>query len=64
MAVLPVVLKHIEDKTGVRITPFDDLYDLLPWGEQTNLHISFEQKTLRVALTAISRKLGLVWEKG
>jgi hypothetical protein len=62
--VLPVVLKHIEDKTGVRITPSDDLYDLLPWGEQTNLHISFEQKTLRVALTAIARKLGLVWELG
>ena len=63
-AVLPVVLKHIEDKTGVRITPSDDLYDLLPWGEQTNLHISFEQKTLRVALTAIARKLGLVWDLG
>jgi hypothetical protein len=63
-SVLPVVLKHIEDKTGVRITPSDDLYDLLPWGEQTNLRISFEQKTLRVALTAIARKLGLVWELG
>jgi len=63
-AVLPIVLKHIEDKTGVRITPSDDLYDLLPWGEQTNLRISFERKTLRVALTAVARKLGLVWELG
>src|SRR5579864_2410852 len=62
--VLPQVLKSIEDKTGVRIATTDQVYDLLPWGEQTNVKVKVENKTLRDALTAISRKLGLLWGLG
>ncbi|HSZ56613.1 MAG TPA: STN domain-containing protein [Tepidisphaeraceae bacterium] len=62
--VLPQVLHSIEDKTGVRIAATDDVYDLLPWGEQTNVKIKVENKTLREALTAVCRKLGLLWELG
>jgi hypothetical protein len=62
--VLPTILKQIEEKTGVRITPTDPVYELLPWGEQTNLKAKIENQTLRAALTAICQKLGLTWELG
>lgn len=62
--VLPTVLKTIEDQTGVRITPTNDVYDLLPWGEQTNIKAKIENQTLRSALSAITHKLGLNWELG
>ena len=62
--VLPTVLKTIEDQTGVRITPTNDVYDLLPWGEQTNIKAKIENQTLRAALSAITHKLGLYWELG
>lgn len=62
--VLPTVLKTIEDKTGVHIAPTDQVYDLLPWGEQTNIKAKIENQTLRAALTAITHKLGLGWELG
>jgi hypothetical protein len=60
--VLPDVLKAIEDKTGVRIEAADPTYDLLPWGEQTNIKAKIENQTLRAALTAITQKLGLRWD--
>jgi hypothetical protein len=62
--VLPNVLKTIEDKTGVHISPTEQVYDLLPWGEQTNIRAKIENQTLRAALTAITHKLGLGWELG
>ncbi|HSU68045.1 MAG TPA: DUF4974 domain-containing protein [Tepidisphaeraceae bacterium] len=62
--VLPDVLKTIESKTGVRIDAPDQVYDLLPWGEQTNIKAKIENQTLRAALTAITQKLGLYWELG
>jgi hypothetical protein len=62
--VLPTVLKAIEDKTGVRISATDQVYDLLPWGEQTNIKAKIENQTLRAALSAITQKLGLGWELG
>jgi hypothetical protein len=62
--VLPVVLKGIEEKTGVRITATDAVYDLLPWGDQTNIKATVEHQTLRAALTAMTQKLGLNWELG
>src|SRR5215469_2939530 len=62
--ILPTILKQIEEKTGVRITPTDPVYELLPWGEQTNLKAKIENQTLRAALTAICQKLGLTWELG
>jgi hypothetical protein len=61
---LPQVLKSIEEKTAVRIATADQVYDLLPWGEQTNIKLKIENKTLRDALTAICHKLGLFWELG
>ncbi|HEX4125256.1 MAG TPA: hypothetical protein VHY37_11060, partial [Tepidisphaeraceae bacterium] len=36
-AVLPAVIKAIEDQTGVPIRADSDVYDLLPWGDQTNV---------------------------
>ena len=62
--VLPDVLKTITARTGVRIEPTDEVYDLLPWGEETKITAKIEGQTLRAALTAISHKLGLGWELG
>jgi len=62
--VLPQVLKTIEDKTGVPLRPDPDVYDLLPWGEQTNVSARIENQTLRQALTAITSRLGLIFELG
>jgi hypothetical protein len=62
--VLPTVIKAIEDQTGVPIKTDSDVYDLLPWGDQTNVSARIENQTLREALTAISRKLGLTYEVG
>jgi hypothetical protein len=59
---LPQVLRSIEDKTGVRIVVGDQVYDLLPWGEQTGVKAKVENQTLRNALSAITKKLGLLWE--
>lgn len=62
--VLPDVLRAIDEKTGVRIEATDQAYQLLPWGEQTNIKATIENQTLRSALQAIARKLGLVYELG
>ena len=62
--VLPQVLKAIEDQTNVPIKAGPAVYDLLPWGDQTNVSARIENQTLRQALTAITRKLGLTWELG
>jgi hypothetical protein len=61
---LPQVLKTIEDKTGVPLRPDPQVYDLLPWGEQTNVTARIENETLRQALTAITGRLGLTFELG
>lgn len=60
--ILPDVLKTIEQKTGVRIVPTRSVYELLPWGEQTNITAKIENQTLRKALEAITRKLGLTFD--
>jgi hypothetical protein len=62
--VLPTVIKAIEDQTGVPIKTDSDVYDLLPWGDQTNVSARIENQTLREALTAICHKLGLTYEVG
>jgi hypothetical protein len=62
--VLPQVLKTIEDKTGVPIRPEQSVYDLLPWGDQTNISARIENQTLRDALTALTGRLGLTYEVG
>lgn len=62
--VLPHVIKAIEDQTGVPIRPDPSVYELLPWGDQTNVSARIENQTLRQALSAISRKLGLTFDLG
>ncbi len=59
---LPQAIKTIEDAKGVRIDVLPAVWDLLPWGEQTTINAKIENKTLREALAAITRKLGLTFE--
>lgn len=58
--VLPEAMNEIARRTGVRIRAEQAVWDLLPWGQQTNLNATIENQTLRQALEAITRKLGLV----
>jgi len=58
---LPDALKEIGNKTGVRIDPTESVYALLPWGEQTTINAKIANQSLRDALTAITRKLGLMF---
>lgn len=58
---LPAAMRAIGDKTGVTIEAAPLVWDLLPWGEQTNITAKIEGQTLRDALEAITRKLGLVF---
>src|SRR3954463_11663199 len=54
---LPQAVKTIEDTSnGVRMDVAPQVYDLLPWGEQTTINAKIENKTLREALAAITRK--------
>ena len=59
--VLPNALKKIENQTGVRLTAEPVVYELLPWGTQTNVQAKIENRTLRQALDAITRKLALTF---
>jgi hypothetical protein len=56
---LPLAMKAITDQTGVRVEADRAVWDLLPWGDQTNVTANVDNTTLRVALDAIARKLGL-----
>ena len=58
---LPQALKQIGNATGVRIEPTESVYNLLPWGEQTTINAKIANQSLRDALTAIARKLGLMF---
>jgi hypothetical protein len=57
---LPLAMKRVGDLTGVRVEATPAVWDLLPWGDQTTLAAKIEGKTLREALDAIARKLGLI----
>ncbi len=59
---LPMAMDKIGDTTGVRIQADAAIWDLLPWGEQTNLTAKIENQTLRQALTGITQKLGLTFD--
>lgn len=56
---LPVAMRAIGEQTGVTIEASPAVWDLLPWGEQTPIKARIEGLTLREALDAIARKLGL-----
>lgn len=57
----PEAIKSIEDKTGVPIRAGKDVYESLPWGEQTNITAKVENKPLREALAAMTSKLGMIY---
>lgn len=59
--VLPQAMRQIADETGVRIEADPAIWDMLPWGDQTNISATIANKTLRDSLTAITRKLGLTF---
>ena len=54
-------METIKQTTGVPIIAAAGVYDLLPWGEQTNISAKIQNQTLRGALEAITRKLGLTF---
>ena len=60
-AVLPKAMRAIEEQTAVPVRAQPVVWDLLPWGEQTNIKATIENKTLRDALDAITRTLGLTF---
>jgi len=59
---LPQAVQTFADLTGVRMQVDGSVYDALPWGERTTFRATFQHQTLRQALTAICRKLGLEYE--
>jgi hypothetical protein len=60
--VLPDAMRIIAQKTGVRIEATPGVWETLPWGDQTNITAKIDNTTLRDALEAITRKLGLTFE--
>jgi hypothetical protein len=58
---LPQIMQDITKDTGVRIIASPDVWELLPWGDQTAIAAKIENQTLRQALEAITRKLGLTF---
>jgi len=58
---LPAVMNTIGEQTGVKLEASPAVWDLLPWGQGTNINAKIENQTLRQALEAITRKLGLVF---
>jgi hypothetical protein len=58
---LPQVLREIANATGVRVETSASVYDLLPWGDQTTISAKIDNQTLRQALEAMTRKLGLAF---
>ncbi len=59
---LPETIKRIADKTGVKIEADPLVWDLLPWGYETNVTATIKNTTLRQALDAITQKLGLTYQ--
>ena len=58
--VLPKAVGAIADKTGVKVDVDPAVWDLLPWGEQTNIEVNLDKQTLRAGLEAVAGRLGLV----
>jgi hypothetical protein len=58
--VLPKAVSAIADKTGVKVEVDPAVWDLLPWGEQTNIEVNLDKQTLRAGLEAVAKRLGLV----
>jgi hypothetical protein len=61
-APLPAAMDQIAKQTGVRLEADPAVWDLLPWGQLTNITAKIQNQTLRQALKAITQKLGLTFE--
>jgi hypothetical protein len=59
---LPQAMERIQQQTGIPTKADPAVWDLLPWGRDTNIKVSIEDQTLRQALNAITQKLGLRFE--
>jgi hypothetical protein len=57
--VLPKAITAIADQTGVKVEVDPVVWDLLPWGEQTNIEVNLDKQTLRAGLEAVAQRLGL-----
>ena len=60
-AVLPDAMQQVATATGVRLEADPAVWDLLPWGEQTNITAKLRNHTLRDDLAAVTRTLGLTF---
>src|SRR5512138_3105293 len=60
-SVLAEAMTAITKTTGVRVEAEQAVWDLLPWGQQTNINAKIENQSLRQAMDAITRKLGLTY---
>ena len=58
-ATLPNAMEIITKNTGVPMREDPAIWDLLPWGRETKIQAKFENVTLRDAMRAITRTLGL-----
>jgi hypothetical protein len=58
---LPNVLKQIEQQTGVPIRVRSDVYDILPYGQNTPITATIQNLPLRQALDVMGQKLGLLF---
>src|SRR5580765_6478378 len=56
---LPAALERLSTETGVKFKDDPIIWDLLPWGRDTAVKATFDNVTLREAMEAITRKLGL-----
>jgi hypothetical protein len=61
-ALLPQAMEQITNQTGVPVKAAPQVWELLPWGRDTNIKAKIENQTLREAMDAMTRKLGLKWE--
>jgi len=61
---LPDAMQQIGNQTGVRLEADPAVWDLLPWGEQTDIRANIQNRTLRQGLTAITQKLALEFVLG
>jgi hypothetical protein len=60
-APLPKAMDQIAEQTGVQLKAAPAVWELLPWGRMTNINATIRNQTLRQALEAITRKLGLTF---
>src|SRR6476646_9531662 len=58
---LPDVMAQVTKQTGVPIDATPDVWAILPWGRETTVTAKIANQTLRGALDAMTRKLGLVY---